>query len=163
MSAYNAAPIKFSGVSSTTNSLGVNDPQTGDRCEEGGVSYLYVYNGSANSNVYPGYGVVPQAGSTAYTMTLSSVTDTDWLAGVCVNATIATGYYGWVATRGYVHVVLSTASAVTGDLLGVGVNGTCTRHNVSATTDVAIAPFFGKFVTSVATAGTGTVYLSTYS
>ncbi len=164
MTAYNAAPIKFSGVSSTTNSLGVNDPQTGDRCEEGGVSYVYVWNGSSASAVAPGFGVVPQAGSTAYTMTISSVTDSDWLGGVVVNSTIATGYYGWVATRGYVRIVMgANNSAVTGDLVGIGANGTFSRHNVSATTDVAIAPFYGKFTTSIASAGSAVVYLQTYT
>jgi len=164
MSVYNASPIKFGGISMTTTSLGVNDPATGDRCEEGGVSYLFIYNGSANSVITPGFGVVPQAGSTAYTMTLSSVTDVDYLGGVCVNATIATGAYGWVATRGYVRIVMGASnSAVTGDLVGIGVNGTFARHAVSATTDVAIAPFFGKFTTSIASAGSAVVYLSTYT
>ncbi len=163
MSYENASPIKFTGVSLTTNSLGVNDPQPGDRCETGGISYLYIYNASANSVIAPGQGCVPNAGSTNYSMVLSSVTDIDFLGGVCVNATIATGYYGWVATRGYVHVAMGADnSAVTGDMVGLGVNGLFARHQVSAYTDGKWGPCFGKYVTSIASAGTGLAYLSVY-
>ncbi len=110
MTASNLAPIRFAGVSQVTATLGSNDPQVGDRCEEGGNSYVFVYN-NGTSQISQGYGATVTA-ATGYSCTVSSITSVDWLLGVCKNATITTNTYGWLVTRGFVTVVMqSTTSA----------------------------------------------------
>jgi hypothetical protein len=96
MTASNLAPIRFAGVSQVTATLGSNDPQVGDRCEEGGNSYVFVYN-NGTSQISPGYGATVTA-ATGYSCPVSTITATDWVIGVCKNATITTNTYGWLVT-----------------------------------------------------------------
>ncbi len=159
MTAYNAAPIRFSGVSMTTATLGANDPSTGDRCSEGGVEYLFIYN-NATTQMSQNLGVIA-TGVAGYSLTVSSVTDVDVCLGVVRNATIPTNAYGWVATRGFVTVNFSAAnSAAVGTYLSLGTDGGFSTRPASAQTGIQMAQVCGKLMSAVASGGSVGVYLN---
>lgn len=101
------SPVRMAGASFTTTALGVNDPQVGDFCEEGGRRYVFVYN-DGGASAPTGYGVVLNSGATGYSVTVTSVTSADFLIGVVRNATLTTGAYAWVVCRGITPVQLGT-------------------------------------------------------
>jgi len=109
------------GVSMTTNSLGANDPEIGTRVTADGREYVFVYNGGG-STIAVGYGAVPNSAATNMTVTVSAATSADAVIGICRNAAIADGYYGWLVTRGVTPVFVTGAVSARG-LLEVGANG----------------------------------------
>lgn len=154
------APIVFFPLSATTSSLGASDGQVGDRCSVGGRDYCLVYN-DCNSEIYPGYGVVLQSGATGMSVSVSSVTSADIVHGVVRNATIATGYYGWVVTRGITPLELNATSGTVaaGDLVEIGANGDFQK--VSLTTG-NLAPAIGKFLEAGVSGASASAYISCY-
>lgn len=157
-----AAPISFLGVSSTVSALSANSPQLGDRLFFGGVEHVFGYNAGTTA-LAPGLAGVLNAAATSYSFTISSVTTTDLLLGVCRHATIATGFYGWLATRGFTTVQMhADQSATSGDFVGLGVNGAFIKHVTSGATDVAYGTVFGKFPVSIASGASGSAYIKAY-
>ncbi len=165
MTAYNAAPIRFAGISQVTASLGANDPQLGDECQEGGNGYIYVYN-SGNSQVNPGYGMVVNPGATGYSCTISSVAD-DLLVGVVRNATITTGTYGWVVKRGYtpvqMHADISAAAGAFLDMQANGVFGLRTSSTPTASTVMVVGNTVGKITSATASNLSGGAFVFGYA
>ncbi len=160
MTAYNAAPIRFSGVSMVTATLGANDPQTGDRCSDGGVEYVFVQNtGAASASIQ--LGMCPTTGAAGYSCTVSTVTDADVLVGVVRHVTIPTSSYGWLATRGFINVNFGADnSAAVGAFLGIGSDGKFANRIASAQTGIPCPPVFGKLMSAVASGASVGVYLN---
>ena len=98
----------------------------GDRQWWKGDEYVYVYN-DGSTQISPGLGCV-LTGLSGYSVTVSSVTEVNECAGIVKHATLTTGDYGWVLTRGFVAV---EADADTGlaaaDRIVMGDNGVSTR------------------------------------
>lgn len=105
-----------------TASLGTNDPSVGDIAEVADEKYIFVYN-AGNSQISVGRGAT-LSGVTGYSVTVSSVTGADMFVGVCKHATLTTGTYGWLLTRGFSQVQMGASdSCTTGGVLTVGVDG----------------------------------------
>mgnify|MGYP001586052162 CR=1 FL=1 len=123
MTFYSVSPVRFGvGVSGSTATLGINDPELGTRAVVDENEYLFVYN-AGNSQIGPGYACTISA-VTGYSVTVSSITATDMPLGVRLHSTLLTAYYGWVATKGIGAVNMSAnESCVTGQILVLGVDG----------------------------------------
>lgn len=148
------APVLFESVSQTT---ATNSVELGTRAVVDGNAYCYVYNGG-NSQVSIGEGVIT-SGLSGYTVTVSSTTMVDAFLGVCNHATIATGYYGWVMTKGYANVKTPADSSIaSGDILVAGGDG---RWTVNSVVTNAVAPFIqGRCVGATGSAGVGRAFVS---
>lgn len=113
-------------VSATTSTPSV---QLGARQFQGGLDYIYVYNGSSNQAIAPNRGVKIASGSSGYTVDVAiaapSTVSAGILFGVCVNASIATGSYGWIAQRGFCQIDnFGATSIAAGDSLYLWTSGT---------------------------------------
>jgi len=114
-------PVQFGvGVSSTTLTQGVNDPQLGTKITKGGNDYVFVYNsgGTATQNQI----VCLNSGASGYSVTVSSVVETGYFFGVAANTALTAAAYGWVLTRGFCDLEPVTAVA-SGNILIAGLNG----------------------------------------
>jgi len=147
---YSVHPSLFESVSAVTL---VPSVELGTRANFAGRYYCYVYNGG-NSQITVGNGVV-QTGTSGYTVTVSSVTGVDAFAGVCYHATITTGAYGWVVTRGHTKIKMHANSiCTTGDLLVAGADGVFAAAALAGTG--IVAPYVvGKAAIATVSAGTG--------
>jgi len=156
MTYYNVAPVRFGvGVSGSTTTQGVNDPEIGTRCVVDEVEYLFVYN-AGGEQVLPGQPVILSA-VTGYSVTVSSVTSVDFAIGVRLHSTLPTAGYGWVATRGIGVIEMgSNESCVTGNPLGIGTEGFCLASNMTGFQ----TPVCGKALESIASGGSGSAYFS---
>lgn len=154
------APIRFTGVSQVTATLGPNDPQLGDETQEGSTKYLFVYNDCASS-LAVGNGVILQSSASGYSVTLSSVTG-DRIIGVVKNAAIAAGSYGWVVTKGFTSVQMMTASGTAGAAatpLQIAANGLFAPcSNVTGN----IGGQLGWSLAVIASTTSGPAYISVY-
>jgi hypothetical protein len=153
---HNLSPIRFVGPSFVTNSLGVNDPSVGDVAHVGNEDYVFVYNaGSSTANV--GDGVIVSAVS-GYSVTVSSTTSVDLLVGVVKHAAIATGYYGYVVTKGFSQVNMGAdLSAAAGALLILAADGKFSAKTISTG---YVAPAAVKAMGAIASGASGTAYIS---
>ncbi len=159
MTAYNAAPIRFSSVSMVTTTLGVNDPQVGDRCSDSGIDYVFVYN-NGNSQASVGLGMVATAVA-GYSLTVSSLVDADVCVGVVRHATLPTAAYGWLAYRGFVTVNFgSTTSGAAGAYLEIGTDGSFAPRAASNATGLLFGDVCGKVMSAVASGASVGVYLN---
>ena len=135
--------------------LGHSSPKfsLGAKHLKNGNEYVYVY---AAKTVGTGqYAVLEPAGTSltsGYTVTVSNASLNGWLAGVA-QATIATGYYGFIMTKGLSLIAPDSGevSAAPGVDLALGTNG----GFVAAGATFSTAPRFGvtinSFVTTVGT------------
>lgn len=160
MSFYGVAPVAFGTPSMVTATLGVNDPELGTRCHWQGAEYVFVYNaGTTQISIHQGAIVT---GTSGYSVTVSSVTLTDELAGVCTHATMATGTYGWLQTKGWAIVAMgANNSAAVGERLCLGTDGNFGRVG-SANTDTVLAGSVGKVMSAVASGGSAGCWIRTY-
>lgn len=148
------AKVRFAGVSQVTASLGSKDPQVGQRCKEGDEEYIFVYNTGSNAQINPGQCAV-LSGVTGYSVTVSSVS-LDLALGVCKHATITTGAYGWLMTRGFSAVEMGADySCVTGQLLEISTDGT---FDVASNT-TGNAGYVAKAMESIASGASGQAYV----
>lgn len=158
MTFYSRSPVRFGTVSMVTLTLGVNDPEIGTVCREGDEQYIFVFN-SGNSVINPG-NCATVSGTTNYSVTVSTVVDTDMIIGVCKHATFATSAFGWLMQRGFTAINASAAIAINpGDKVYPATNGFFTNVVVSAATTGYGFPV-GKCVASAASASTvGAAYI----
>jgi len=159
MSLNSGLPVKFYGVSHVTASLTSRHAQLGmETFDEDGNKYVWMYN-DCNSTLPPGYGVVLQSGvSTAFSMTLSSVTSADIVAGVVKHASIPTNNYGFVLTKG-IGVAEALLTIATNVPIEITANGLWAH--VSNTTG-NLAPACGKSLEEIVTGASGSAYFSVY-
>jgi len=148
----------FAGVSQVTATLGVNDPEVGTRLRSGDEEYLFVYN-DGNSQISPGYAAVISAVS-GYSVTVSSVTSVDFPVGVCKHATLTTGTYGWLLTKGFGQVTMKAdnSCAVAG-LLVCAEDGTVAQKSISTGYP---APAFGKAMAAIGSGVSGTAFINIF-
>lgn len=158
MSLESIGPLSFGTKSMVTTSLGSHDGEVGQvhRDHDGRV-YRLVYN-DGGASVPVGCGVVPAAGSSNYSVTVSAATSADVVIGVCRHATITTGAYAWVVVEGYCQVTAGATSGTiaTGGLFEVAANGFFVP--VSNTTGNK-SPAVGKALNTIASSGTGDAYV----
>jgi hypothetical protein len=157
MTFYSVDPVRFGvGISGTTTSLGANDPEVGTRCAVGDEEYLFVYN-DGNSEIPPTYGAVMSA-VTGYSVTVSSTTSVDFLAGVCKNATLATGAYGWLMTKGFTQIEMEADnSCAAGEILALAADG---EFALKSNSTGYPTPAVGKAMEAIASGGSGAAYIS---
>jgi hypothetical protein len=152
MGFYGVSPVLFESVSNTTASLGVNSPALGSRVNVDGEEYLFVYNGGGASITAGNAVVQSNISSKTWNVTVSSTTQVDYAIGICKHTTIATGYYGWVMTRGF--ATFETAGTINALAVGlmVGADGNIATAIADHTT-----PVCGKLLRTT-TAGSGFGY-----
>lgn len=150
MAFSSVGPIAFESVSAVT---ATNSVELGTRVSVGGNDYVYVYN-AGNSQISKGFGATV-SGTTGYSVTVSAVTMLDFAVGVCKNATLTTGTYGWLLTRGFSTFVAGASdSFTTGDVLALAVDGVFALKTISTG---YVSPIVGKAVQGAAS-GTSTGY-----
>ncbi len=158
MTVTSAGPIRFGSVSMVTATLGANDPEVGTVVREGDEEYIFVYN-DGNSQISKGFGAVCTA-VTGYSVTVSSITHTDYPIGVCKHATLTTNTYGWLLRKGFGQAHANSA-LVAGDLVCLGVDGKWVpRLTGTAYSQVVQPAVFGKCMVSAAAASIADVYFS---
>lgn len=160
MTMYSQGPVIFNGVSAVTSSRGGNDPEVGQRRWEAGREYVYVYN-DGGSDINPGYGAVLQSGATGYSVTVSAVTSNDICVGVCRNATLTTGTYGWLVTKGITPIEMGGTSGTVASrgIVELGANGVFVpASNITA----ALGPRPGMALEAIVSSASGSAYISCY-
>jgi len=157
MSFQGIAPIAFDGVSMVTTALGSKDGELGTRRVVDGREYVLVYN-DGGASVPVGCGVVPAAGSSNFSITVTAATSADAVIGICRNATITTAAYAWVVVNGYttVQMMATSGTVTTGGLIEIAGNGYFAP--VSLTTGNK-APAIGKALNTIASSGSGDAYV----
>lgn len=158
---FNDALATFATPSMVTATLGKNDAELGTRWQTGGREYVLVYN-AGNSQISVGRAAT-LSGVTGYSVTVSSTINADHIVGVCYHATLTTGTYGWLLTRGIGTVVTSTSVALaTGAVATVQADGYWDNLVVSALTSQVAVNARAKLLTTATSASTGTAYISCY-
>lgn len=125
-----------------------------------GNDYIYVYNTGANAQISPGQGCVLTATS-GYSVSVSSVAGNDVMIGICKHATITTGTYGWVLTKGFCSFVAGANDSFTaGGPIAAGVDGT---FGFKSSATGFTGPVVGKCMISSPSGGSaGLGYFSFY-
>lgn len=154
MSLDSISPVLFESVSNVT---ATNSVELGTRARSGDIEYVYVYNGGAQqiSKGEGGY-LSPTNLSSAMTVAVSNAASQsggERFVGVAHNATITTGAYGWLATRGPVYVALdaSEVSMNAGDILVPGVDGGFVVRAGTSATGIPVGVALNSLVTTVGT------------
>jgi hypothetical protein len=141
-----------------TASRGANDPELGTVVEEGGDTYVFVYN-AGNSQASPGQGMTV-SGTTGYSATVSTTTMIDTVIGVVKHSTLTTGTYGYLLTRGFAPCKAPANSGIAaGQLLTVGGDGVWAVKSISTDAPGAV---YGKCMTATASAGAGTAFFKIF-
>lgn len=146
-------PVENESVSNVT---ATNSVIPGTKVMYKGEDYLYVYNAGAQQ-ILPGQAAVLSANS-GFSVTVSSVTMYDFPLGVCKHATITTGAYGWLLTRGFANVnFASNTGAAINDVLMIGAQGNfaAIAAQISFVCGQALSPL-GYMVSAAATIGAST-------
>lgn len=145
-------PIQFESVSAVTATPSV---EVGERRVWKGESYRYAYN--AGGATLSQKNVVNFAtGASGFSVTNTHVTDVvGFIAGVVKHADIAAGSYGWIMTKGFASVVIT--SNATGDYIplckGSGGKVIDKQDQTGVTNSVVMA-----YGLNVNTAAAGTLY-----
>lgn len=106
-------PVEVETVSNVTATNSVNP---GETRFINGEEYLYVYNAGVQQISVGNFAVL--SANSGYSVTVSSITQYDFPIGIVKHATITTGAYGWLMTRGFAKLQLAAnASASTADVL----------------------------------------------
>ena len=137
-------PVLFESVSSVTSTPSV---RPGERVTVDGEDYIYVYN-SGGQDISVGRGAVLSAATNYHVTVSSTASKMAGYIGVCKHATLTTGTYGWLLTRGFGPAASVNALAV-GDGLCMGADGAF--ENASGLT----GPIVGKAMSALAS-GTAT-------
>jgi hypothetical protein len=120
MSGYYSPILCSESVSAVTATPSVD---IGTRRFDSGREYVYIYNGGGE--VAPGY-VMIATGVSGYTCvaTYAFGTSKPLAMGVVRNATLTTGTYGWICTRGFTDLYnIGTASVAVSNRLALGADG----------------------------------------
>jgi len=160
MAFYSDSPVRMYGVSHVTASLSSKHPEVGTRMNDSGREYVWVYN-AGGEDIDPGLGAVLIAGATDMSCTVSSVTSADAVIGVCRNATLTTGTYGWLVTRGITPIEMGATSGTVASLGMVEIAANGMFVPVSNTT-ANIAPAVGKALAEIVSNASGSAYISVF-
>ncbi len=158
MTVYSNGPARFGSVSMVTATLGTNDPEVGTVTREGDEEYIFVYN-AGNSQISTGYCATVSA-VTGYSVTVSTTTQIDHVVGVVKHATLTTGTYGWLLTKGFGSAKMAANSgAAAGQLLTVGGDGVFSVKSISTDAPGAV---FGKVMEATGSAGVATAFFKIF-
>lgn len=150
-----SAQANFAPVSQVTDTLGVNDPEVGTRLRYDDEDYIFVYN-AGNSQISKGQAAIVSA-VTGYSVTVSSVTSVDFAVGVVKHATLTTGTYGWLLTKGFGKVQAhADVSFAAGALAILADNGFVTNKTISTG---FVGPVFAKMMGAAASGTSGDAYI----
>lgn len=139
-----------------TLTLGTNDPEVGTVRREGDEDYIFVYN-NGTSQISKGQFAVCTA-VTGYSVTVSSLTHTDYPIGVCKHATLTTSTYGWLLTKGFGPAQAGSALAA-GDGLIPGADGNWQSKLTGTAYSQVVPPgVFGKCMIAAASSAVGDAY-----
>ncbi len=149
------SPVCFEPVSQVTLTPSV---QLGTVRGDAGVGYVYVYN-DGNSQISQGQFAVlagTNSLSSGYSVTVTNAASQAGgmkVVGVAHNATLSTGSYGWLATKGIVLAALdaSTVSMNAGDVVVAGVDGGFVVLAGTSATGVQLGVAINSLVTTVGT------------
>lgn len=140
---------------SVSNVTATPSEQVGALRRKDDEQYVYVYN-AGNSQISPSYGTTVSA-VTGYSVTVSTTTSVDICMGVVKHATLTTGTYGWLMSRGFCQIQMgANNSAAAGVPIGIGSDGTFAH--VTQTT-IAAGPILGKAMEAIASGASGSAYL----
>lgn len=146
-------PSEPGGISNVTAANSVNP---GETWFYKGEEYVYVYNAS-NSQISVGQ-YATLSGASGYSVTASSITQYDFPIGVVKHATLTTGTYGWLLTKGWTSLNMgANNSATTSDLLfpaGSGYWGTIAGLAFTQAAGLAYQPM-GYVTSGAASAASG--------
>ena len=155
MSYYDNRKVYFETVSAVTASP---SEQLGAVRRVGDEEYIYVYN-AGNSQISPGLGATV-SGVSGYSVTVSSTTSVDMFIGVCKHATLTTGTYGWLLTRGFGQVQMEADnSCAAGQLLTVAADG---EWALKSNSTGYPAPAMGKAMAAIASGASGSAFFKIY-
>lgn len=146
-------PVLNESVSAVTLTNSVN---LGETRVHAGEEYVYVYNAGIQQ-ILPGQCAVLSANS-GYSVTVSSITMYDYPLGFVKHATIVTGAYGWLLSRGFTSVnFASNTGGALSDVLMVAAQGNVAAiiAQVSFVCGQALSPI-GYLVSAAATIGAST-------
>ena len=174
MGKYDSRIFAAGGLGSISGTVGTlpAGAELGEERWDNGIKYRLCCNASLGTATNPGnvLSAVPSAvvgaGNGPWSMTMTTVTGAlnGNLAAVCHNATVATGYYFWGATYGFLAsgVVMSDVSASTGNGLGVGIGGAFSGLTTTTLAQRAVAFNLTGSMTTTHTAPTriGSVMLA---
>jgi len=116
--------------------------EIGARRYHKGEEYVYCYN-AGGSQISPTYGVKLITAASAYSVAVTSISDVaNPFVGVVKHATLTTGTYGWVMTKGFSLLEAHANSTITGNYmaLALGVDGTF-HQSVPVTDAVGVGTF----------------------
>jgi hypothetical protein len=154
MTVFESNRATFLPVSSTTATLGRNDPEIGTRCVRGGVEYMFVHNAASDSAISVGLGVTTIAGaSSPYSVTISTVTSLDMVVGVG-HVAIATSAYGWVVVKGRctVKAMATSGTIASNEPFYIAANGLFAPASNTTGTD---CNYVGKALAEIVSSATG--------
>ena len=144
MSFNSATPIIYGGISSVVSSIGGKYPEPGTRVVYDGNEYMYVKN-EGTTQASPGMYLTAQAGSSNYSCTITGVASYETPVGVVRHATMTTGTYGWVLTKGYGVAYVSASVAA-----GINLE---TVVDTGLWTTAVTGTVWGKLLSAASTAG----------
>lgn len=124
----------------------------GTRRIEGGKEFVYAYNAGTTAAV--GYGMIASLNS-GYSCVVSSAAG-DMLFGVVQNNDLTAAQYGWIQTKGPVHVVSVNAVAAAAPI-ALGTNGAFEQVLTALAGGTAVA--CGVSAQQITSAGTGVAFI----
>lgn len=151
MAFQSVGPVLFESVSAVTATPSVD---VGSIRIEGDEKYIYAYN-AGNSQISVGRAAVVSAVS-GYSVTVSSVSG-GFAVGFVKHATLTTGTYGWLVTRGFVDSVtnaMASTALAAGDAIQLGVDGGVCKGETG--------PYVGKMMTATGSAGVAHAFVALY-
>lgn len=155
MAFYGNGAVVMYGKSHVTATLSANHPEVGAVMRDGDEEYVWVYN-AGSSAIAPSYGATVSA-VTGYSVTISSTTSVDILVGVCKNASIGVGEYGWLLRYGFCAVEMEADnSAAAGQLLALAADG---EFALKSNSTGYPTPAVGKTMEAIASAASGQAFI----
>ena len=94
-------------------------------------------------------------------VSVSAVTSADIVVGVCRNATLTTGTYGWLVTKGITSIQMgaTSGSVASRGLVEIGANGVFVPTSL---TTGNLAPAVGQALAAIVSSASGSAYVSCY-
>jgi hypothetical protein len=151
MAVQSVAPVLFESVSAVTATPSI---EVGSERVEGDEHYVYVYN-AGNSQISVGRVAIASAVS-GYSVTVSSISG-DFAVGLVKHATMTTGTYGWLCTRGFVDSVtngMASTALAAGNPIQVAADGSVCKGETG--------PYIGKMMTATGSAGVAHAFISIF-
>lgn len=153
------ASMRWLGVSGVVSAItGTNYPSVGERFRDpsNDFDYVFVYN-DGNSEIYPGDAAVLGSGVAGASVTVTMTSGFNLGFGLCRNATISTGMYGFLLQNGFGKVnMAANVSCALGDPLMLAANGKWANKSISTG---AMGNVCGQALAAIASGVSGSAYV----